>query len=646
MLCVLMFASIASAATALSISTAKLPAATINTPFSATLIASGGTAPYSWSVNKVPAGLAVANTGVVTGKPTAAGTYSLMFTVKDAKSKTVSKTLSLVVAKAPAVPTLTLKSSLPSPQAVGQAVTFTAGVTNGSGTYEYQFVYIEPLYPTLVNTAQIYSTVNTLIMSPGQTPWNVGTYSVTVYARKVGSTAAYDLTSTQTFSFVPPPAPTGLNLTITYPNGTVHYFNPAGELSTGSFVDGSGAGISALWNTFGLPAGDYVVSVYEKSAFSAAAYDLAKSMTYTLTPSPVVLPVTDPLKQGKVLYEKGTDVNPAGNYYVISTTATSKFDAEWNLIWTRAVGAALYSNPFFDKDGNIVIFGGGGLRIIAPNGNLLTSWNTGITFAMLSSTDTVFIDADFNVYVAGRKMSGGSTTAHLLKYDANGTLQWDWAASPEYVVEPVGCSNGATVFIHALSVDADGMIHMTGQTGNNNQRFVGVVGSFSMTFDAIGNQLSNVSISGGTSRQLKDGLGNYVTIGTDVSTGTLNITKFSAAGEIIWQKYLTSSSGLMDYTQDSFGNIYLLSNNTLPETPKVVTNEFSGVVVTKIDAKGNIVVGFTGGITPEEFTYLNGISADDNGNLFVTTSTPLPNGLGNYKALMKFNAEGKQEWLK
>jgi subtilisin-like proprotein convertase family protein/secreted trypsin-like serine protease len=51
--------------------------------------ASGGTAPYSWSASGLPAGLSInSSTGVISGAPTAAGTYSVTVTVTDSSSPT------------------------------------------------------------------------------------------------------------------------------------------------------------------------------------------------------------------------------------------------------------------------------------------------------------------------------------------------------------------------------------------------------------------------------------------------------------------------------------------------------------------------------------------------------------------------------
>jgi hypothetical protein len=89
---------------ALAITTTSLPGATEGVPYSATLAATGGTTPFTWSVTGLPAGLSVdPTTGVISGTP-AAGTsagspYTLGVTVTDSDTppETASTTLSLSV---------------------------------------------------------------------------------------------------------------------------------------------------------------------------------------------------------------------------------------------------------------------------------------------------------------------------------------------------------------------------------------------------------------------------------------------------------------------------------------------------------------------------------------------------------------------
>ena len=85
----------------LAVTTTSLPAATGGHSYTATLAATGGVMPYSWSVppGTLPPGLSLSSAGVISGIPDVAGTY--MFTVKvtDAESTpmTATKMLSISV---------------------------------------------------------------------------------------------------------------------------------------------------------------------------------------------------------------------------------------------------------------------------------------------------------------------------------------------------------------------------------------------------------------------------------------------------------------------------------------------------------------------------------------------------------------------
>ena len=73
--------------TSIQITTASvLPNATVGTPYSVTIAASGGTGQYLWFQGSpgLPAGLGMdADTGAITGVPSAPGTYILVLSVFD-----------------------------------------------------------------------------------------------------------------------------------------------------------------------------------------------------------------------------------------------------------------------------------------------------------------------------------------------------------------------------------------------------------------------------------------------------------------------------------------------------------------------------------------------------------------------------------
>src|SRR3954464_13826042 len=74
----------AAAQAAVTVTTASVPAASIGSPYSTTLAATGGIAPYTWTVSSgLPPGLSLSTGGTISGTPIQTGTFNFSVTAKD-----------------------------------------------------------------------------------------------------------------------------------------------------------------------------------------------------------------------------------------------------------------------------------------------------------------------------------------------------------------------------------------------------------------------------------------------------------------------------------------------------------------------------------------------------------------------------------
>jgi hypothetical protein len=120
------------------ISTSSLAGGTIGTAYSATLQATGGTTPYTWSIisGSLPPGLNLAaSTGVISGAPTASGTASFTVQVEDPANDASAKTLSIAISGTPAA--LGISSSSLGGGTIGTAYSGTLQATGGTIPYAW-----------------------------------------------------------------------------------------------------------------------------------------------------------------------------------------------------------------------------------------------------------------------------------------------------------------------------------------------------------------------------------------------------------------------------------------------------------------------------------------------------------------------------
>ena len=282
------------------------------TPVTWTAGASGGSGTYeyqiwhhngSWSIVKDYNVAGNSWNWNTTGLP--AGTYYALVYARNAGSTSDVEAVAFqpyTLATASTIPPATGATITPDPagpQAPGTPVTWTAGASGGSGTYEYQIWYHNGSW----------SMVKDYNVAGNSWNWNTtalpaGTYHVLVYARSAGSTADVEAVAITPYNLVTPsaiPPATGVTLTpspSSQPPGTRNPVTWTASASGGSgtyeyqiwFHNGSWsiakdynvAGDSWNWNTTGLANGRYHVLVYTRSAGSTADVEAVALTPYDL----------------------------------------------------------------------------------------------------------------------------------------------------------------------------------------------------------------------------------------------------------------------------------------------------------------------------------------------------------------------------
>ncbi len=169
---------------ALAITTASLPNGVIGAAYSQTLVASGGSGSYSWSIasGSLPPGLSLSSAGAISGTPTATGTSTFTVQVSDGIG-TVTQSLSITIGVALSISTTSLPNGY-----LSISYSQTLAAAGGSGSYSWSVVS-GSLPPGLsLSSAGVIS----------GTPTTAGTYSFTVQVSDGISTKPQSLTITVT----------------------------------------------------------------------------------------------------------------------------------------------------------------------------------------------------------------------------------------------------------------------------------------------------------------------------------------------------------------------------------------------------------------------------------------------------------------
>lgn len=191
---------------AFTISTASLPNGVVGGVYNQTLAATGGASPYTWTLaaGSLPPGLTLSTAGVLSGSPSAAGSYGFTVRVTDSTGAQATRSFSIVTSSGLAITTTVLPAA-----SIGAAYSLTLAATGGTPPYNWN-LYSGGIVASVLPPGLTLSANGTI----SGTPSAAGTYSPTI--RVVDSTA-HEAYQTYTFSVV-----AGVVVsTVSLPNGAV-----------------------------------------------------------------------------------------------------------------------------------------------------------------------------------------------------------------------------------------------------------------------------------------------------------------------------------------------------------------------------------------------------------------------------------------
>jgi len=231
-------------APAFAITTASLPGGMVGQAYlqngnPVQLAASGGTPPYHWSGQSLPAGLSInASTGVLSGTPTASGNFTFTIQATDSASTPAMASQSYTITIA--APPLTINTLSPLPNAtVGLPYAVTLTVSGGTSPYTWSITSGSVSGLSLVSTTGVLQ----------GTPAAAGAFSLTI---RVTDSSQPPSQASQNFSLtVNPPAVNIISISPP-PNGAVGVaYNPSQQPQF-SVVGGTPP---YTWSASGLPPG-------------------------------------------------------------------------------------------------------------------------------------------------------------------------------------------------------------------------------------------------------------------------------------------------------------------------------------------------------------------------------------------------------
>lgn len=253
----------------MTLNPSSLVSAEVGTPYSQQIIASGGAAPYSYQVTAglLPAGIMMDASGLFTGTPSAAGSFTFTVTATDADGLHGSQAYSLSVS----APTIKLApSSLP---AAWVSAVYNQTLTAGGGTAPYSYIVTSGSLPAGLSLS------SSGMLSGTPTASGSFTFIVTTTDSSTGTGAPFSAGNSYTLSVNSPVSSSNFSFTVTGSSSAT--INPGGTATFNFALAPSSTNYpgTVTFSMEGVPAG--AISTLSATSVSSSAGPQTISLTIT-----------------------------------------------------------------------------------------------------------------------------------------------------------------------------------------------------------------------------------------------------------------------------------------------------------------------------------------------------------------------------
>jgi hypothetical protein len=542
---------------AVAITTTSLPSGTTSAAYSQTVTATGGTGTvtFSTTAGTLPTGLTLSSSGVLSGTPTATGSFSFTVTATDTLGSTSSQPFHVTINPPPV---LTVSpGSLPNGD-VGAPYSQTLSATGGTGPYT--FAVTSGTLPgglTLASGGVL-----------SGTPSASGSFSFTI-----GATDSSSNTGSQPYTITINPAVSltttalanwtanqpGYHLTLTASGGTGSFsFSATGTLPAGLTLSSSGV-------LAGTPsaAASFTFSVTASDSLGGSA-----SKSYTVTINPAVQITTTALPGGTTGTAYSQTLAASGGTGSLSF-AISAGTLPGGL--TLSSSGVLSGTPSATGSFNFTVTATDSVGASGSAAYTVTIASATPTQLSLSAPSSATAGTSFNVTITAQD-SGGHTTTGF-----SGTVTLASSAGADISPTTVNLSAGTATIPVTLTAAGNqtltasftglnpGTASVTVSPGPLGQYLVGIPGS--STVQAGVNFLVTV--------QAADNFGNPITSYSGPATVTATVSPASAASNFPTSVSI-SSTGLGLF----LGNLQKVGSYTLTTASGSFTGSAGPVTVT------------------------------------------------------------------